>query len=61
MLSDGFLFFSVMNLGRLFNVGEANELSVFDGLRVLSMLWVVLGHVLAVQVRMTVREGVLCF
>ncbi|CBN77498.1 conserved unknown protein [Ectocarpus siliculosus] len=37
------------NLGWLFSVGEANELSVFDGLRVLSMLWVVLGHILAVQ------------
>lgn len=38
-------------VGRIFSVGEANELSVFDGLRVLSMLWVVLGHTLAVQVR----------
>lgn len=37
--------------GRLFSAGRANELSVFDGLRVLSMLWVVLGHTLAVQVR----------
>eukprot|EP00752_Nemacystus_decipiens_P006535 g5886.t1 len=37
------------NLSWLFSVGEANELSVFDGLRVLSMLWVVLGHTLAVQ------------
>eukprot|EP00903_Cladosiphon_okamuranus_P009857 g9367.t1 len=37
------------NLTWLFSVGESNELSVFDGLRVLSMLWVVLGHTLAVQ------------
>lgn len=42
--------FFLIYFGRLFTMGEANELSVFDGLRVLSMLWVVLGHVLAVQV-----------
>ncbi|CAM9228319.1 unnamed protein product, partial [Phaeothamnion confervicola] len=33
----------------LFEVGERTELSCFEGLRVLSMLWVVLGHILAVQ------------
>ncbi|CAN0072229.1 unnamed protein product, partial [Discosporangium mesarthrocarpum] len=37
------------NLTRLFQVGPPNELSVFDGIRVISILWVVLGHTLAVQ------------
>lgn len=48
MLSSSSLLFLLFS--RLFSVAEANELSVFDGLRVLSMLWVVLGHTLAVQV-----------
>ncbi|CAM9306129.1 unnamed protein product [Chrysoparadoxa australica] len=37
------------NLRRLFHIGPRNELGVFDGLKVISMLWVVLGHILAVQ------------
>eukprot|EP00611_Tribonema_gayanum_P001510 TRINITY_DN1110_c1_g1_i2.p1 TRINITY_DN1110_c1_g1~~TRINITY_DN1110_c1_g1_i2.p1 ORF type:complete len:767 (-),score=284.50 TRINITY_DN1110_c1_g1_i2:1197-3497(-) len=37
------------NLRRLFHVGDQTELSVFDGLKVISMLWIVLGHLMAVQ------------